>query len=211
MEETTEERRKRLRREANARHYKANREKLNEASRKAQAVRRATPEGRAKHNEANRKCFAAARATPEGRAKHNESNRKVKSSDEGKAYNREYMNKRLAEDSQFKLAHNQRKRIWTALKAANSGKTCRSPELLGCSIEHLMQHLEAQFVDGMTWENQGLGGWDVDHIRPLASFDLTDPEQAKQAFNWANCRPMWGADNRSKGSLHEGQRHRYAL
>jgi hypothetical protein len=63
-----------------------------------------------------------------------------------------------------------------------------------------MAHLEAQFLPGMTWENQGK--WHVDHIKPLASYDLTDPDEQKGAFHWLNLRPLWGLDNSAKG-------HRY--
>ena len=36
-------------------------------------------------------------------------------------------------------------------------------------------YLESQFTTGMTWENKGT--WHIDHRRPCASFDFTDPEQ----------------------------------
>ena len=132
------------------------------------------------------------------------------STDEGKIYKRDYYNKRLAEDPVYRLLANHRSRLNKALKAAGAGKSCRSLDLIGCSPQELRAHIEAQFREGMTWENQGRGGWELDHIRPLSSFDLTDPDQAKQAFHWSNCQPMWASENYSKGSLHEGERHRYA-
>jgi hypothetical protein len=48
----------------------------------------------------------------------------------------------------------------------------------------------------MTWENYGQ--WHVDHHIPLAEFDLREPEQQKQAFNYTNLRPLWAADNHRK-------------
>ncbi|AHM03043.1 hypothetical protein roselon_00603 [Roseibacterium elongatum DSM 19469] len=59
----------------------------------------------------------------------------------------------------------------------------------------------------MSWENRG--EWHVDHVRPLASFDLSDPGQQAQAFHFSNTRPLWAGDNLSKGSLHDGVRHRH--
>lgn len=69
---------------------------------------------------------------------------------------------------------------------------------LGCSIAELKLHLEKQFADGMTWENYGK--WHIDHIIPLASFDLTDREQLLQACHYTNLQPLWAEDNLRKGA-----------
>lgn len=37
--------------------------------------------------------------------------------------------------------------------------------------------------------------WNIDHIKPLASFDLTDKEQFAQACNYTNLQPLWQLDN----------------
>jgi hypothetical protein len=68
-------------------------------------------------------------------------------------------------------------------------------------VEQLRQHLEAQFTDGMSWDNYGRDGWHIDHIRPCASFDLTDPEQQRQCFHYTNLQPLWAADNIRKGAV----------
>lgn len=70
-------------------------------------------------------------------------------------------------------------------------------KLIGCSIEQLKQHLEKQFKLGMSWFNYGK--WHVDHIKPCASFDLTDIEQQKQCFNYTNLQPLWAEENLVKG------------
>ena len=72
--------------------------------------------------------------------------------------------------------------------------------MIGCTIERLRNHLEAQFTDGMSWENYGKNGWHVDHIRPCASFDLTDPEQQRQCFHYTNLQPLWATDNMRKSA-----------
>ena len=69
---------------------------------------------------------------------------------------------------------------------------------VGCTKEELKMHIELQFKDGMTWENYGQ--WHIDHIRPCASFDLLDPEQARQCTHYTNLQPLWAKDNLSKGS-----------
>ena len=50
----------------------------------------------------------------------------------------------------------------------------------------------------MTWDNWSHNGWHLDHVRPLATFDLSDFEQRKTAFNWRNYQPLWGKENMSK-------------
>lgn len=67
---------------------------------------------------------------------------------------------------------------------------------VGCTREELKMHIELQFKDGMTWENYGQ--WHIDHIRPCASFDLLDPEQARQCTHYTNLQPLWAADNIAK-------------
>ena len=70
--------------------------------------------------------------------------------------------------------------------------------MVGCSVEFLRRYIEAKFEAGMSWDNYG--EWHVDHIRPCASFDLSDKEQVIQCFNWRNLQPMWASENIRKGS-----------
>jgi hypothetical protein len=111
----------------------------------------------------------------------------------------EYVNARRGADPSFKLRMNLRHRIWSALQANEASKSNSTMELAGCTVAQLRQHLEARFTDGMSWENYGKHGWHIDHIRPCASFDLTDPEQQRQCFHYTNLQPLWAADNIRKG------------
>jgi hypothetical protein len=52
----------------------------------------------------------------------------------------------------------------------------------------------------MTWGNWSLRGWHVDHIKPLAAFNLLDREQVLQAVNFSNLQPMWASENIRKGA-----------
>lgn len=108
---------------------------------------------------------------------------------------------RRQEDPHFRIACALRKRLHAYLKYYKANKTVPTFELLGCSIEQFVSHLEKRFQPGMTWNNYGKWRrgqpmkWVMDHIRPCASFDLTDPDQQKQCFHYTNIQPLWDLDN----------------
>ena len=52
----------------------------------------------------------------------------------------------------------------------------------------------------MTWENWTLDGWHIDHIKPLAFFDLTDREQFLKACHYTSLQPLWAEENLKKSS-----------
>jgi hypothetical protein len=95
-----------------------------------------------------------------------------------------------------------RKTIWQALKHRDSGRDwrsdCRLAEIIGCSKPDLIAHIAARFLPGMSWSNYGRIGWEIDHIKPCASFDLTQHEQVRACFHYTNLRPLWRADNLRK-------------
>jgi hypothetical protein len=103
-------------------------------------------------------------------------------------------------DPNFRLVENIRGRIKRAIKYGYGEKAHKTKELLGCDWEQIKKHLESQFTEGMSWDNYG--EWHIDHIKPCASFDLTDPEQQKQCFHYTNLQPLWAEDNLKKGSKH---------
>src|SRR3990167_4098159 len=86
-----------------------------------------------------------------------------------------YLTKKLATDPNFRLKWLLRSRVMIALKSNLANKAYKTIDLLGCSIQIAREHLEKQFKDGMTWENHGV--WEIDHIIPVASFDLTKHEE----------------------------------
>lgn len=101
----------------------------------------------------------------------------------------------------YKIMENLRRRINRALGSIRKSK--HTIELIGCSVEQLWQHLENQFQPGMTRENHGYYGWHIDHIKPLALFDLSDPKQQRQAFHFTNLQPLWAAENLQKWKKYE--------
>lgn len=84
-----------------------------------------------------------------------------------------------------------------ALQGKKKGRSWQ--KLVGYSLEELMDHLERQFLPGMSWDNRGRG-WHIDHIRPLSSFAYTnaDDPQFREAWALTNLRPLWARDNQRK-------------
>ena len=118
-------------------------------------------------------------------------------SEKGKATEKTYA-KTYRKTVQARLRHSLRGRLWGALNGKyKAGSAIRD---LGCTVEQLKEYIEKQFKPGMTWGNWALDGWHIDHINPLASFDLTDREQFLQACHFTNLQPLWAEENLSKGS-----------
>jgi hypothetical protein len=108
---------------------------------------------------------------------------------------------------QARIAHNQRTRIGACINGRSKGG--RLHLLIGCDINFFIKYLESNFQEGMTWANygRGLDKWSIDHTIPLEYFNLEDENELKQAFHWANCKPMWYSENASKGAFYNGTRN----
>lgn len=113
-------------------------------------------------------------------------------------YHRNYRRQRQARDPAFRTLLLLRRRLRHAVKSQGTKKSSSTLNLAGCSPQKLRYHLESQFTDGMSWDNQGK--WHIDHIRPCKSFDLTDPEQQRKCFHYTNLQPLWAIDNLRKGA-----------
>ena len=102
---------------------------------------------------------------------------------------------------QGKLKERLRSRIRSSVKnfVKNGQKAGSAVTDLGCTIEDLKLHLESLFQEGMSWENWSMYGWHIDHIIPLASFNLENREDLLKACHYTNLQPLWAKDNLSKG------------
>lgn len=101
-------------------------------------------------------------------------------------------------DLAYHLACRLRSRTSLALK--NNYKIGSAVKDLGCTVAELKTHLESKFIAGMSWDNYGLYGWHIDHVKPLKSFNLEDRDQFLEACNYKNLQPLWWHDNLSKGT-----------
>lgn len=105
-----------------------------------------------------------------------------------------------ATDPVYNIKRRLRFRLRHIVKALgnNSYKRMSSLELLGCDMPAFKAYIESKFTEGMSWER--LSEIHIDHIRPCASFDLSDMEEQKKCFHYTNLQPLWDVDNLKKGS-----------
>lgn len=107
-----------------------------------------------------------------------------------------YRVRRYHSDINFRLTHLLRNRLKTVLKSdAKAGSAICD---LGCTTLELLAYLESRWEPGWSWDNHG-AEWQIDHVRPLASFDLTDRRQFLMACHWANLQPLSAIENAAKG------------
>lgn len=126
-----------------------------------------------------------------------------KHKDRAQAASNRYQEKRRKEDPVYALCVRMRNRLSKALSAKTAAKVASTIQLVGCSPQHLAMHIEAQFLPGMSWANRS--EWHIDHIIPVAKFDLSEEEQQRAAFHYTNLRPLWAIDNHKKSDKVPGQ------
>ena len=117
---------------------------------------------------------------------------------EKREYDKTYKNDRYHNDIDYKLRSVLRSRVRMAIKANKTQKYFKTAKLIGCTVEELKIHLENQFKSGMTWNNWGVFGWHIDHIKPCASFDLTKEDEQLKCFHYTNLQPLWAEENMKK-------------
>lgn len=105
--------------------------------------------------------------------------------------------KRYRQDPKKRIVYALRLRLWKTIKSAGGLKSSDSFTLAGCSRAELLKHIESQFKRGMQWNNYGKV-WEVDHIQPCSSFDLTNPSEQRKCFHFSNLRPLGVSANRRK-------------
>ena len=90
----------------------------------------------------------------------------------------------------------------TLLRGAikRDGSSPRAEKFLGYRVPQLKAHLERQFKRGMSWQEFCSGDIHIDHIVPLSSFDLSNPDELRAAWSLTNLRPLWAKENLEKGA-----------
>ena len=104
----------------------------------------------------------------------------------------EYRKNRRKTDVNFRLICNTRRRIHHALNGKS--KSISTKEILGIDIETYKKWIEWQMAPDMTWDNI-----EIDHVKAICLFDISNDEQLKEAFNWRNTQPLLKKDHQQKG------------
>lgn len=97
-------------------------------------------------------------------------------------------------DCIFRLKHNIASLIRNGIKKKGYLKSKRTEEIIGCTIEELLNHLSSMFVEGMSFENHG--EWHIDHIIPLVT--AKTEEEVIKLNRYTNLQPLWAKDNLMK-------------
>jgi hypothetical protein len=209
-------------REAQRRYRERHRETLNEkarirnASRSKEYTREANRKWRERHPEEVKRRNAEWREA--NNAKHRADARRWQienperfreNQQRWKSENPKYSQQYYQSTEQRRMTINLRACLRSALLGCQSGQRRARPwrsdskigQLVACAKAALIAHIEAQFQPGMSWENYGRGGWEIDYIIPCAAFDLIEPAQQRACFHYTNLRPLWRIDNlrRPKG------------
>lgn len=92
-------------------------------------------------------------------------------------------------DINYKLKINIKTRILASLKN-NSNKKEKINKYLGCSIQDYKTYLETLFLPEMNWNNHG-EIWEIDHKKPISSFDLSIKDNIFNAFHYTNTQPLF--------------------
>lgn len=128
----------------------------------------------------------------------------LKWTDRNPNYDKVYKKNKYYEDVQFRVAVNLRNRIRNAIRrqANKDGACVQKPGSawsdLGCDWPTYKAWMEAKFQPEWTWTGPGRKLWHIDHVVPLASFDLTNREQFLKAVHYTNQQPLLGKDNLTK-------------
>lgn len=110
---------------------------------------------------------------------------------------RNYYKNVLSKDIFYKIRAILRNRVQFIVKYYKGKKPSSALKMLGCNLEQFREHLQSNFLPGMTWSNYGK--WHIDHIKPLACFNLKEEEQVKACCHYTNLQPLWASDNIKKG------------
>lgn len=112
---------------------------------------------------------------------------------------REWHKIKYQTDLGYKIRHVTASRISQALKTYNVLKLNRTIEYLGCTMEEYTQYLEQMFTPEMNWDNYG-EYWEIDHIKPISSFNLENEQELYKCFHYLNTQPLEKTQNREKSN-----------
>jgi prenyltransferase beta subunit len=103
---------------------------------------------------------------------------------------REYIKNRQVVDTNFALSVKYRRRLWAAISIyLETGKITKSRDKT-IDYKKIIEH-----IGKCPGERKD---WNIDHIKPLCSFNLVNPQELQDAFNYNNIHWVTKEDNLKK-------------
>ena len=104
----------------------------------------------------------------------------------------DYVKNRIKTDVNIRLIRNTRRRIHQALPGKTKSSSTR--DIPGIDIVLYKKWIEWQMTPEMNWQNI-----EIDHVKEICLFDISNDEELKLAFNWKNTQPLLKQDHQQKG------------
>lgn len=124
-----------------------------------------------------------------------------KQQSEWRNQNREKINEKRKQkyhsDHDYRFKQLCSRRIRIAFKDKGMEKSDKTITYLNCTIPWLTEWFKFCFTPEMTIDNHG-EYWHMDHVIPVNTFNLNDPEQVELCLSWFNLSPLEARENISK-------------
>ena len=104
---------------------------------------------------------------------------------------------RRANDENYKLACKIKKVLRVDVKKEFNILDTNCLKKYSCKSKFIKKWFEHLFEGEMNWSNHG-SLWNIDHIKPCCTFDLTIEGESKILSHWSNLRPVYILDNQKK-------------
>ena len=88
-------------------------------------------------------------------------------------------------------------RITKTYKLLNLQRTISYEKLLGCDIDILYEYLD-NLCKKSNLLTESYPEWEMDHIKPISKFDLSNVNNQLECFNYRNIQPLLKLLNKQK-------------
>ena len=104
-----------------------------------------------------------------------------------------FFKNRTKTDVNFHLICNTRRRIHHALNGKS--KPISTREILSIDIDLYRKWIEVQMTPEMNW-----GNIEINHVKAICLFNVSNDEELKEAFNWKNTQPLFKQGHQKKST-----------
>lgn len=111
----------------------------------------------------------------------------------------DYLKDKYRTDARYRVSVLVRARMSKFIRSYVDGGNRSIGYDIGIDKNGFINYLEKSFSEGMSFSNYGKQGWCIDHVVPLADFDLEKDSEFAKAVHYTNMKPVWIFDNLQKG------------